>query len=219
MSADHGRFIVVEGIDGAGTTTQVERLAAWLRTQGIEPHATSEPSSGPVGSFIRQILRHRVSAADGAPRVFDWSTMALLFAADRLDHVKSEIRPALEAGRWVVSDRYDLSSLCYQSATAPTSDVVPWIRALNSQALRPDLTLVIDVPAEVAALRRGSRGATEELFEKDELQHRLAEVYARAEELVPGDALAHIDGTAAVEDVARRARAAVEALLRTPNPR
>jgi len=131
--------------------------------------------------------------------------MALLFAADRTDHLDSTVVPALRAGSVVISDRYDLSSLAYQSVTAHGgADPVPWIRHLNAQALRPDLTLVIDVPAEVAEERRRARGGVEEMFEARELQARLATVYARAEELVPQDRVLHVPGVGEMSTVAGR---------------
>lgn len=213
MTTPRGRFIVLEGIDGAGTTTQLERLAQTLEARGTRVHRTCEPTSGPVGTLIRQYLRHAVKQPSGEPRAVGWDTMALLFAADRVDHVHAEIEPALEAGAWVLSDRYDLSSLAYQSATAPSDAVVGWIRELNSRALRPDLTLVVDVPAELAAARRGARGGGEELYEKQELQRRLADVYARAEALVPGDRLVHVSGVGSLDEVAARLPAAVDAAL------
>jgi dTMP kinase len=165
-----------------------------------------EPSSGPIGVLIRQALQRRLPGPDATtPRHLDWTTMALLFAADRMDHVDSTVIPALRAGSVVISDRYDLSSLAYQSVTSHGgSDPVPWIRELNAQALRPDLTLVIDVPAEVAEERRRARGGVEELFEARELQARLATVYARAEQLVPTDRLLHVAGVGDMAEVAAR---------------
>jgi dTMP kinase len=131
--------------------------------------------------------------------------MALLFAADRMDHLDSTIAPALRAGQVVVSDRYDLSSLAYQSVTAHNGpESIPWIRELNSQALRPDITIVIDVPAEVAEERRRARGGAEELFDAREIQARLATVYARAQELVPSDHVLHVPGVGEVQEVASR---------------
>ncbi len=103
----------------------------------------------------------------------------------------------------MISDRYDLSSLAYQSVTAHGgSDPLPWIRTLNTQALRLDLTLVIDVPAEVAEARRRARGGVEELFEGKELQARLATVYAEAEQLVPNDRVLHVSGVGELGEVA-----------------
>lgn len=218
MSASRGRFVVLEGIDGAGTTTQLERLALALEARGLAVHRTAEPTSGPVGSLIRQYLRHSITLPSGAPRPVSWDTMALLFAADRVDHVRGEIEPMLAQGTWVLSDRYDLSSLAYQSATAPSEAVVGWIRELNSRASRPDLTLVVDVPAEVAEARRGARGGGEELYEKQELQRRLADVYAQAERLVPGDRLVHVSGVGSSDEVAERVWGAVVEAFSPPGP-
>jgi dTMP kinase len=199
-----GVFVVVEGIDGSGSTTHTKLLGKALRQRGLKVLETCEPSPGPIGSLIRQVLSRRLFVPDATgPRAFAWSTMALLFAADRMDHLDSTIVPALRDGTVVVSDRYDLSSLAYQSVTAPTGDkVVPWIRELNAAALRPDITVVIDVPVEVAEERRRSRGGMEEIFESRELQTRLCEVYRHAESLVPRDRVAHVTGEGAVSDVA-----------------
>ena len=199
-----GVFVVVEGIDGSGSTTHTKLLGKALRQRGLKVLETCEPSPGPIGSLIRQVLSRRLFVPDATgPRAFAWSTMALLFAADRMDHLDSTVVPALRDGTVVVSDRYDLSSLAYQSVTAPTGDkVVPWIRELNAAALRPDITVVIDVPVEVAEERRRSRGGMEEIFESRELQTRLCEVYRHAESLVPHDRVAHVTGEGAVSDVA-----------------
>lgn len=213
MTEHGGRFIVVEGIDGCGSTTQVARLVASLSARGLDARATAEPTDGPVGRLIRAALASRLVDGRGAPRPpFDWATFALLFAADRADHVEREIAPALAAGAWVVSDRYDLSSLAYQSATAAEgADAIAWIRALNRCARRPDLTLVLDVAPTVAAARRRDRGAAAELFEVDALQRRLAELYARPAELVPGDRVIRLGGEGTPEQVAAALLATVDA--------
>jgi len=210
-----GLFVVLEGIDGCGSTTQAKLLAALLQSHGAEVQVTCEPSSGPIGVLIRQALQRRLPTTEaGAPRHFDWSTMALLFAADRMDHLTSTVLPALAAGSVVISDRYDLSSLAYQSVTAQHgADAVPWIRELNAQARRPDLTIVIDVPAEVAEERRRARGGVEELFEARELQARLATVYARAEQLVPEDRVLHVSGVGELNEVTARLFEAVISVL------
>ncbi len=201
-----GLFVVVEGIDGCGSTTHAKLLAKALKNRGSEVVLTCEPSTGPIGALIRQVLQRRLFVADATgPRNFNWSTMALLFAADRMDHLDSTVAPALRAGSVVVSDRYDLSSLAYQSVTAHNgAESIPWIRELNAQVLRPDLTVVIDVPAEIAEERRRNRGGVEEMFEARELQARLATVYARGEELVPNDRVLHVPGVGTVSDVAER---------------
>ena len=209
-----GVFIVVEGIDGSGSTTHTKLLGKALRQRGLKVVETCEPSPGPIGSMIRQVLQRRLFVADATgPRAFAWSTMALLFAADRMDHLDSTVVPALREGAVVLSDRYDLSSLAYQSVTSPTGEkVVPWIRELNAAALRPDLTVVIDVPVEVAEERRRSRGGVEEMFESRDLQAKLCAVYGQAERLVPDDRLVHVAGQGAVSDVAASILNAVTAL-------
>jgi dTMP kinase len=211
-----GRFIVLDGIDGSGTTTQGQRLVAALQAAGVSARFTCEPSAGPIGRQIRQLL-----SAGGEEPSHAWDTLALLFAADRLDHLAREVRPALSAGTTVVCDRYDLSSLAYQSATAPEpaaagaapaaagQAALAWIRALNQRALRPDLTIVLDVDPDVAEARRAARGQPAELFERRDLQRRLARLYAAAEALVPGDRLVHISADAGLEEVAARLWAAV----------
>jgi dTMP kinase len=205
------RFIVLDGIDGSGTTTQGQRLVAALQAAGHRAQFTCEPSSGPIGRQIRQLLAQG-GGGDEPSRA--WDTLALLFAADRLDHVAREIRPALDAGMHIVCDRYDLSSLAYQSATAlPGTDPLPWIRALNQRAPRPDLTLVLDVDPDVAEARRAARGQPAELFERRDLQRRLAQLYARAELLVPADRVLHVAADASLPEVAARVWAGVVELL------
>jgi dTMP kinase len=215
-----GTFVVLEGIDGAGTSTQAELLRAHFASRGLPAIVTREPTSGPVGSLIRLALTHRlvvpgVGAGVHAP---NWKTMALLFAADRLDHLESEIMPNLLDGVSVVSDRYDLSSLAYQSATSEEevdpAATLSWLRELNRHARRPDLTLILDVPSSVAEQRRRRRGGAVELYEDEGLQARLAEAYRDAARLVPGDYLHHIDGSRPVDVVAADIAASVDAFRR-----
>lgn len=197
-----GVFVVFEGIDGSGTTTQADLYARYLRQKKRLVHVTREPSGGPVGSLLRLVLTRRVNVPSGAHA----ATMALLFAADRLDHLEAEVLPLLREGYVVLSDRYDLSSILYQAVTAGAepssdSDVVAWIRTLNRHARRPDVTVVVDVPPEVAEARRRARGGSVELFEDLDLQERLARAYLKAEDVVPGDRVVHVDGTTSVEAV------------------
>ncbi len=190
-----GRFIVLEGIDGAGTTTQTERLVARLRERSLRAVATREPTTGPIGTLIRQVLTGRVVVADDrGPRAPDWTTMALLFAADRMDHLDAEILPALREGGVVVSDRFDHSSVAYQSASAQDSTAVAWIQQLNARARRPDLTVVLDVSHAVAADRRARRGGRAELYEQSAFQRRLAEFYGALEQHFAGERIVHVDG-------------------------
>ncbi len=199
-----GRFVVLEGIDGAGTTTQVGKLAARLKSDGETVRATREPSDGPIGTMIRQILTGRVvTPSKLAPH---WATMALLFAADRMDHVEAEIEPFMAKGGVIISDRYDASSLAYQSVSSGRGGdkTVDWIRQLNTYALRPELTIVLDLPADVAAERRESRGEAAQLYEQNEVQRALGAFYRDLAKHMPNDKIVVIDGTGTIEDVHRR---------------
>jgi dTMP kinase len=192
-----GRFLVLEGLDGAGTTTQTAELARRLRARGIPAVATAEPTRGPVGSLIRLALTDRLKGPKG--RDFDRAALALLFAADRLDHVTTEILPRLADGRWVVSDRYVLSSLAYQTLDLPAA----FVEAINARAPAPDLTLFLDVPPEVALRRRRAEGSPAEIFERLPLQRRVASTYRRA--IAGGSArgpVRVVDGTLSVGAVA-----------------
>ena len=196
-------FIVLEGIDGAGTTTQARRLVDALTAMGVEALLTQEPTKGETGRLIRRMLQ-QTSSGNAAP---DWATLALLFAADRREHARCEIEPALSRGTCVVSDRYDLSSLIYQSATAPAAiagneehSLVDWLRAVNWWAPRPNLTIVLDVPADVAERRRAGRSDVD-IFETSELQRKLAAMYRQAGDFVPKDCVAHVDGERNSDDV------------------
>lgn len=209
-----GLFIVLEGVDGAGTTTQTGLLARALRAKGLPIHTTREPSDGPVGVLIRQILKGRlVVPGISGHRPSSWSTMALLFAADRLDHVEATIHPNLMDGVTVISDRYDFSSVAYQSITGGGEpETVGWVREINRHARRPDLTIVLDVQPAVAARRRHERGTGHEIFDDLELQQQLATFYRDIEAHFPNDNVVHIDGGRAVDEVAEDVLRAVEIL-------
>jgi dTMP kinase len=210
MAQPQSRFIVLEGIDGAGTTTQTRRLAQRLRQQGCPVVTTCEPSSGPVGNLIRQALERRLRVNGDEAIELDWATLALLFAADRTDHVSRCIEPALRSGAYVICDRYDLSSFIYQSLTAPDPEqALRWVRELNGQLRRPDITLVLDVNPDIAEIRRAKRGTEPELFERRSLQQRLAVAYQDSQNYVPNDRLVHVDGAVSAAEVTERLYALV----------
>jgi dTMP kinase len=181
-----GRLIVLEGIDGAGTTTQARRLA-----ERISAHLTREPSDGPVGRLLRECLAGRHAPVDA-------TTMALLFAADRADHCAREVEPALARGTDVVSDRWYHSSYAYQGSETDRA----WVMTLNDRARRPDLTIFLEVPPEVAAARRHADGRPEELYDRIETQRRVAAGYRDVIELLlPGERIVTLDGTRSADEL------------------
>jgi len=212
-SRGRGRFVVLEGLDGAGTTTQARLLGERLRAEGRRVHVTAEPSPGPVGALVRQVLMGRVAGRDGGP--FDAHALALLFAADRLDHAASDVVPRLAAGVDVVSDRYALSSLAYQGIT--TGDL-RWVEAVNARAPAPDVTLLLRARPVVTLRRRRSASLDRELYEVAAFQRRVALGYDRAAARLRrvGQRVEVIDGEAPVEEVAEAVWAVVSGLGRSP---
>ena len=194
--ARKGQFIVLEGIDGAGTTTQAELLSAALRREGREVLTTGEPSDGPIGNLIRQALTGRLGLPARAGALSD-ETLALLFAADRMDHLRAQILPALDRGQVVICDRYVLSSLAYQGAVVP----MDWVEQINAHAVSPDLTIFLEVDAETAAERRSIRGGDAELFEDPERQRKVIQQYLTAIRSRSKDRIARVDGNRPLSDV------------------
>jgi dTMP kinase len=205
-----GVFLVLEGLDGAGTTTQAGRLEEWLRSRRREVHRTAEPSRGPVGALVRSILSGRLRGGGGG--AFDPRALALLFAADRLDHWEGEIRPRLEAGVDVVSDRYVLSSLAYQAVS--TGDGA-WVQEINGRAPAPDLTIFLRVRPAVALRRRFAASSDREIFEVPEFQRRVHRAYGRALAgiVAAGQRVADLDGERPPDAVAAAVATAAGALL------
>ena len=181
-----GALIVIEGIDGSGSTTQSELLLAWLQGAGVPATLTSEPSKGSIGGALRAHLGRQVELSGPEAE-------ALAFAADRMDHVASEIVPALERGVTVVTDRYYLSSLAYQALSCDLA----WLREINRFAIRPDLTVFLSVPVDVGMARFSGRAARER-FEED--RDELARIAGRYEAAIAalaadGEEVKVIDGT------------------------
>jgi len=183
------RLIVLEGLDGAGTTTQGKRLVHHLRERGVKAHLTREPSDGPIGRLIRELLTGQHAIPDQAIRQ---STFGLLFAADRLDHLQREVEPQLAAGALVISDRWYHSSLAYQGTGADRD----WITQLNARARCPDLTIFLQVRPEIAAQRRVAAGRVQELFEDLQTQVEVEAGYRAtiAELTTQGERIEVIDG-------------------------
>lgn len=199
-----GKFIVLEGLDGAGTTTQVRLLERRLSEFG-PVWTTWEPSERPAGRLIRRILAGEETS--------DPRALALLFAADRLDHLYGPdgILERLRQGVHVICDRYYLSSLAYQTLDAPFS----WVYAINRRALRPDLTVFLEVPVAECLARIGVRqGERKELFERQEaLEHVRARYYRAIAYLRRQERIAIVDGRPRAEEVAKVVWEAVQMLL------
>jgi dTMP kinase len=181
-----GFFIVIEGIDGCGKSEQVRRLPASLASECLM-HVTAEPSRGAIGDLLRAYL-HRDAYVHG------WEAVAMLFAADRVEHLAREVEPALAKGWTVACDRYDASSIAYQGVTG-SPVVVEWIVELNRHARRPDLTIILDLDPTVAQARSRSRGSYGERFDDLEFQTRVREGYRRLPGVYPDDRIVFVDAT------------------------
>jgi dTMP kinase len=181
-----GSFICVEGLDGCGKTTQTKVLVRRLRRGGFDAIYTVEPSRGRIGRFVRKYFLQSKKRGSGIVE-------ALLFAADRFEHVETEIIPALNEGKVVVSDRYVYSSLAYQGATGLSLD---WIRRLNEHAMRPDLSIFVDVdPATVIKRLKAKKSVMETLAN----QRKVREVYVK---LAEAGELLRVDGNKPLKVVA-----------------
>jgi len=202
------KLVVLEGLDGAGTTSQAKRIVASLRSRDVLAHLTREPSDGPIGKLIREMLTGRHSIPG---EKLSQSTFGLLFAADRLDHLQREVEPALAAGRVVISDRWYHSSLAYQGTGAERD----WIASLNARARVPDLTIFLQVRPEVAAQRRVDAGRVDELFEDARMQAMVDDGYRATNAMLVrrGERIETIDGELPIDDVANKIETLVSSML------
>lgn len=205
-----GKFISLEGGEGAGKSTQAARLVERLQARGLEVVRTREPGGSPGAESIRGLV---VSGEGDA-----WSarTELLLMYAARSDHLERTIRPALEAGRWVVCDRFADSSRVYQGAGGGVEPAL--IEAIDAAVVgddQPDLTLVFDLPVETGLERALGRGAFETRFESKGLDYhrRLRDGFAAVARAHPERCLM-IDASGDADIVAERVWAGVEARLR-----
>ena len=223
MDQQRGYFIVFEGLYGSGLTTQTALLRDWFLARGREAVATKEPSEGPAGAVVRWALTRRLgypphhqhgatnAGPPGAWEPLGDEVLALLYAADRLDHVRQEITPRLERGVTVVCDRYRLSSLAYQALGADEA----WVATLNSRAPAPDLTIFLAVPVEVCAERMARRRGTVELYEETAKLRRIRANYDRliATAQTAGERVIIVDGSGLVEAVHAAVSTACQAAL------
>ena len=195
-----GTLIVFEGIDGCGKSTQLRRAAERLRARGLEPVETREPTAGPYGQKIRAMAR-------SDERVLPETELAWFFA-DRREHMREVVTPALEAGRVVLSDRSYVSTVAYQGARG--LDAAQILADSEAEFERPDLILIFELSAAQGLARVEARGeAREPAFENLPFQERVAEAFAGLE--ISG--LARIDAAQGEAAIARQVWALVREVL------
>jgi dTMP kinase len=195
-----GRFITFEGGEGTGKTTQIEALTAALTNQAFEVHQTREPGGCPEAEVIREIL------VTGEPGRWKPTTEALLHFAARNEHLERVVRPKLQQGSWVVSDRFSDSTMAYQGLVQGLGkEVVDGLNALVVGQTQPDLTLILDLESEEGLTRAGARAGNENRYERmgDAFHVKLREAFLEIAKENP-DRCALIDASGTVEDVAAR---------------
>ncbi|WP_411957877.1 dTMP kinase [Paracoccus homiensis] len=195
-------FISFEGVDGCGKSTQARTLTQALRDQGRQVILTREPGGSPGAEEIRRLL------VEGAGERWSAETECLLFTAARRDHLERTIRPALDAGQTVITDRFADSTRVYQGAARGTlRELVDRLHELMI-GVEPDLTFVIDIDPATALARGQARGGNEDRFESLGLgfQEKLALGFRALAQEYP-DRVRLIDGSGSVQDIAARIRA------------
>jgi len=206
--ADRGRFITVEGIEGAGKSTQMAVIGKFLGQQGIRVVVTREPGGTPLSEAVRDLL------LDPDNRGMSANTELLLVFAARAEHLHKVIRPALESGDWVLSDRFTDATFAYQGggrgiAAARIAVLEEWVQ----DDLRPDLTLLLDVPVEAGMARIAGRGQPDRFEREDrDFFQRIRASYLQRAAAEPRR-FRRIDAGAPVEQVSRGVLDAVGALL------
>lgn len=210
-----GKFIVLEGVDGSGISTQSRLLSLWFeKNKEIYGKTcfTKEPTEGPIGCLLRLVLTKRL-------KPLDEKAMALLFAADRVDHLyaagdeeqREGVLSLLDKGINVVSDRYNLSSLSYQSRKVD----LKWLRQINSFAIKPDLTILLMIPVQDSVERRSKSRFQEEFYEREDYLQEIRRNYERIAHLLQteGENIVLIDARGDIETVFQEVCAAVMQLF------
>ncbi|HEX9946925.1 MAG TPA: dTMP kinase [Allosphingosinicella sp.] len=205
-----GRFISLEGGEGAGKSTQLRALAEALRSRGLDVVETREPGGSPGAEAIRKLL------LEGGDDRWTPQAEALLFAAARSDHVARTIRPAVERGAWVLSDRFLDSSLAYQGGAAQVGmETVRKLHEIGSDGFLPDRTLLLELPREAVSERLSVRdaGGSDRIGGRGgEFHQRVAQAFSELAEEEP-KRFRRIDAAGPPEQVTARLLAAVEDLL------
>lgn len=208
-----GLFIVLEGIDGAGTTTQAKKLHNYIQRKGLSAWLTNEPTDEPVGKLIRDSISGRITSPRTGKRIgFSEGALCLLFAADRLEHSRA-VEDKRERGAHVVCDRYVLSSIAYQSLdrSIPPRRVIE----VNAGCAAPDVTFLLRVPVAECLARLKRRNDTPTVYERKAKLERIDRNYRAARKLYEKffGPLVVIDGTRSVEEVHAEIVAGITGLL------
>jgi len=192
----NGKFIVFEGIDGSGKSTQIKQISKRLKTFDYTVYSTFEPTDGPIGSLIRQMLSGKLAT--------DQRTIASLFAADRTDHlvnIENGIRHKVDQGAVVLCDRYYFSSYAYHAQYVDMEWVIH-ANSLNAEILRPDLTIFIDVDPKICFERIKNSRSSFEMYEKIDIMKKVRANYFKAFDALKGlETIAVIDGNSTMEAV------------------
>ena len=193
----YGRLITLEGVDGAGKSTHIEFIAQRLRTQGMTVLVTREPGGTPLAEKLRELVLNEP---------MDALAETLLMFAARADHVRQIIRPALEAGNWVVCDRFSDATAAYQGAgKGVPMELIDRLAEATHPGLRPDRTLVFDCPYDVARQRLNATGRRLDRFEREDRQffERVREAYLARGAAEPGR-IRLIDASMGLADIQKK---------------
>ncbi len=181
------KYVVLEGMDGSGKTTQAKMLAAFLKSQGFKVFSFSEPTTNVIGKLVKNVLVRK--------RGYSPETIALSFAADRMLFKDEVLKKALMENDFVIGDRSYHSSLVYQ----PLMDLdYHWVKELNRFVIRPDITFILDIDIEEYMRRKGN---TEVIFENQEFQKKVRKRYLELPKMLPNEDFVIIDGNRKPEEV------------------
>lgn len=186
-----GKLIIIEGMDGAGTTTQTKMLADFLLQSGYKVLSSAEPTKSAIGMEARRLL---ASSIEHEPNLL--TTLALCFAADRMHHVHHTLVPALQSHDFVLVDRYVLSSLVYQGLHLPSS----FVKEINRYALEPAVTIVMDIDSSVAFKRLSGRSGTKDFYESPATLEKIRHRYLHFAKLEPRNTII-VDASGTVPEV------------------
>lgn len=208
MQTQIGRFITIEGVEGVGKTTNIEFIRAWLEQQNIPYIATREPGGTPLAENLRELL---LSLRD---EVVNENTELLMMFAARAQHLSQVIIPALEQGKWVLCDRFTDATYAYQGGGRGVSlEKIAQLETLVQGELRPDLTLILDLPVEQGLARANNRSAPDR-FEQEKLTFfdRVRECYLSRARLSP-ERYGIVDASQSLADVQKDIRVLLEQFL------